>query len=123
MGRKEYYQFDADEGIIEPMPEQAVQKALEEAGLRVDKWKVFKQVVGAVASGCASIVINRYLKAQLPEPSSTIEKIVTGVGVYFVTGVVGSAVEKYAEQELDDWKETVMTVKDNIEDAADKERR
>lgn len=116
MGKKEYYQFDAEEGVVEPMPEKAVQKALEEAGLKVSKWKVFKQIVGAVASGCASIVISKYLKTQLPEPASTLEKAVTGVGVYFVTGVVGSAVGKYADQELEDWKETVMTVKDGLQE-------
>lgn len=119
MGRKEYYQFDADEGSIEPMPEHVVQKALEEAGLRVDKWKVFKQIVGCIASGCASMVINKYLKAQLPETTSAFEKATVGIGVYFVTGMVGSAVGKYAEQELESWKETVMTVKDGIEEASE----
>lgn len=122
MGRKEYYEFDADNGNIEPMPEHVVQKALEEAGLRVDKWKVFKQIVGCVASGCASVVINRYLKTQLGDTMSMTEKVVSGIGIYFITGIVGSAVGKYAEQELEEWKETVMTVKDEIDEATAKSK-
>lgn len=122
MGRKEYYEFDAESGNIEPMPEHVVQKALEEAGLRVDKWKVFKQIVGCIASGCASVVINRYLKTQLGESMSMTEKVVSGIGIYFITGIVGSAVDKYAEQELEEWKETVMTVKEEIDEAMSKSK-
>jgi hypothetical protein len=117
MGKKEYYEFDSENGQIEQMPEHVVQKALEEAGLKVNKWKVFKQVVGCVASGCASIVVSKYLKAQVGDSMTLAERIVSGIGVYFITGVVGSAVGKYAEQELEDWKETIMTVKDELEES------
>ena len=72
---------------------------------RIDKWKLFKEGVKMVASGCASIVASRYLKSNMPEASSVFDKAVMGVGTYFLTGVVGAAASNYVEKELDDLKE------------------
>lgn len=78
----------------------------------VDKWSLFKKIVGTVASGCATIVISKYMKASMPETDSMVDKAVMGVGMYFITGIVGSKVAKYAEQELDEWKDSIMQMKD-----------
>ena len=112
---KEYYEFDPDKNEIKPIEAEAAY--IEAAPGKIDKWKIFKQVIGMVASGCASVVVSRYLKASLPEPQNTFESVVTGVGTYLITGVVGSKVAKYAEQELDEWRDSVMMVKDTVEEA------
>jgi hypothetical protein len=76
---------------------------------RIDKWKLFKEGVKMVASGCASIVASRYLKSNMPEASSVFDKAVMGVGTYFLTGVVGAAAANYVEKELDDLKEGIIS--------------
>lgn len=106
---KEYYEFDTETKEISPTQEK--KGGIREAVAKIDKWKLFKQVVGMAASGCASVVVNRYLKASLPEPQSAFESAVTGVGVYFITGIVGSKVSKYAEQELDEWRDSITEIK------------
>lgn len=114
---KEYYKFDADKNEITPVDKAEIIE--EDASPRFDKWKLFKQVAGMVASGCASVVVSRYLKANLPEPANVFESAVTGVGMYFITGIVGAKVAKYAEQELDEWRDSVMMVKETVEEAKD----
>lgn len=108
---KEYYEYDPDANELKAVSEKVAKKG---RGIfsGVDKWKVFKQVVGMVASGCASVVINRYLRANMPQPANTFETVVNGVGTYFITGVVGATVSKYAEQELDEWRDSVMIAKE-----------
>lgn len=125
---KQYYEFDTDtEKVTRNVTEEVLKKEEPKKKLDIfkgiDKWKVFKQVVGAVASGCASIVVSKYLKANIPESSSAFEKGVMGVGTYFITGVVGSAVAKYAEQELDDWRDSIMIAKaaEDVEAEQEKE--
>lgn len=75
---------------------------------KVDKWKIFKESVKLLASGCASVVVSRYLKSNMPEASSTFDKAVMGVGTYFLTGIVGSAASNYVEKELDELKDGFM---------------
>lgn len=110
--KKEYYEFDPESKEIQPIEEGSIKAKL----LKIDKWKVFKQIAGAIASGCASVVVSRYLKANMPDTQNVFESAVTGVGMYAITGVVSSAVSKYAEQELDEWKDSIMTVKDTVEE-------
>lgn len=81
---------------------------------KVDKWKVFKQVVGAAASGCATVVMHKYLKASLPEAENMFDKAVMAAGTYFITGVVGAKVTKYVEQELDEWHDSITQVKGSV---------
>jgi hypothetical protein len=112
--KKEYYEFDPASKEIQPVDMKAVIK--EKAG-KIDKWKLFKQVAGAVASGCASIVVSRYLKASMPPAQNVAETAIMGVGTYLITGVVGQQVAKYAEQELDDWRDSIMMVKETVDEA------
>lgn len=112
---KQYYEFDTEENKITANVTDKVKSKMDEAGgifAKVDKWKIFKQAVGMIASGCASVVVSKYLKANIPESSTAFEKGVMGVGMYMITGVVGSKVAKYAEQELDEWRDSVMMVKE-----------
>ncbi len=114
MGKKEYYEFDTEtKTVTKNVTEEVLKKKKPKNDILkgIDKWKVCKQIVGAVASGCASIVISKYLKANIPESSNAFEKGVMGIGIYFITGVVGSKVAKYAEEELDEWRDSVMMVK------------
>lgn len=113
---KEYYEFDPNTKEIKPMKDGKVKKS-KQIFDGLDKWKLAKQVVSTMASGCASIVISRYLKANMPETESIVEKAVMGVGMYFVTGIVGSMAAKYAEQEMDSWRESVIKSKDILEDS------
>lgn len=113
---KEYYEFDPDTKEIKPMKEGKLKKS-KPIFDGLDKWKMAKQVVSTVASGCASIVISRYLKANMPATENIVEKAVMGVGMYFVTGVVGSMAAKYAEQEMDSWRQSVAMSKDILEDS------
>lgn len=124
MGRKKYYEFDEDTKTITGDVTDKVKDKVDGVGgalAKIDKWKVFKQVVGMAASGCASIVISKYLKANIPDSSNLVEKGVMGVGMYMITGVVGSTVAKYAEQELDEWRDSVMMVKDAVDGAEEEE--
>lgn len=91
--KRGYYKYDDGEDVKKP-------------GIfsKVDKWGLFKTCVKMVASGCASVVVNRYLKANLPEASNMFEKAAMGVGVYFITGSVSAAVSNYADKELEDAK-------------------
>lgn len=75
---------------------------------KVNKKELFKHVGSMVASGCATIVISRYLKANMPESQNMFEKAVTGVGLYFITGVVGSKVAEYTENEIDSLYDTLV---------------
>ena len=74
----------------------------------VDKWKVFKHVVSMAASGCASMVVSRYFKANMPESQNMFEKAVTGIGMYCITGIVSTKVAEYAEAELESFRESVI---------------
>ena len=76
---------------------------------RIDKWKLFKEGIKMVASGCASVVASRYLKSNMPEASSAFDKAVMGVGTYFITGIVGAAASNYVEKELDDFKDGIIS--------------
>lgn len=96
MNRDKYYEYDSDTGEIRELDEEEMEKA------KIDKWEVAKKIVGACASGCATMVVSRYLKLNMPETSSIYERAIMGIGVYFITGVVGSKVAKYAEQEIED---------------------
>lgn len=112
---KEYYEYDTDTNSIKPVVKDGKPKKeskVKGAFAKVDKWKLFKQVVGAVASGCASVVMSKYLRANMPGSDSAFEKAVMGVGVYFITGVVGSKVAKYTEEELDEWRDSVLEAKE-----------
>ena len=78
---------------------------------KIDKWKLFKQVATMAMSGCATVVVSRYLKANMPEDTTVAEKVVTGIGMYCITGIVGTKVAEYADQELESWRESI-TIKD-----------
>ena len=115
---KEYYEFDTDEhkitaNVTERM--KTTEKA-ENMLAKVDKWKLFKQTVSMIASGCASVVMSKYLKANMPESSTMFEKAVMGVGTYFLTGVVGANVSKYVDGELDEWRDSIMSIKEASDD-------
>ena len=107
---KEYYEFDTDTSELKPMKKEKKQRKPILEG--VDKWKLAKQVVSTVASGCATIALSRYLKANMPETENIVEKAVMGIGMYFITGVAGSMAAKYAEQEMDSWRDSMMADKD-----------
>lgn len=108
MAKKEYYEFDSETGAIEPVDESTVVQKLK----GIDKWKLFKQCVTMAASGCASVVISKYLKGNMPDSANTFEKAVMGIGMYCITGVVSSAVAKYADEELDEWRDSIMMAKE-----------
>lgn len=83
----------------------------------VDKWKLFKHVAAMAASGCASVVVSRYFKANMPESQNVFEKAVTGVGMYFITGIVSTKVSEYVEAELDTFRDGIVKeVADGRED-------
>jgi len=100
MPQKDYYSYEENE------PEEK-----KKLFANIDKWKVFKQVFSMAASGCATMVVSRYLKANMPESDNMIEKAVMGVGMYFITGIVGAKVADYADAELDSWKESIVKCK------------
>ena len=106
---KEYYEFDNETNEIKPLEKDRKKKKAKGIFDGVDKWKLAKQVIGTVASGCVSIMVSRYLKANMPETDSIVEKAVMGVGMYFFTGVAGSMAAKYAEDELESWRESITT--------------
>ena len=96
MAGKKYYKYDEED---------SKGYSVKEVLKQVKAWDAFKGAVGLVAGGCAAAVMNRYLKGALPEETSTFGKVVTAVGVYFVTGFVGSTVDKHVRNEMDDiWK-------------------
>lgn len=108
--KKEYYEYNPEEGKIEPMKD-GIKLAIK----RIDKWGIFKHAIGMAASGCASVVISKYLKANMPASESMFDKAVMGLGMYFITGLVGSAVAKHVEEDLDEYKD-IFTVKEEIDD-------
>lgn len=75
-------------------------------------WDIAKTGVGLVASGCATVVLHRYLKGVVPADTTLVEKIVTGLGIYFVAGMVGNKVEKYVYSEMDDIREMFKSAGD-----------
>ena len=68
MRRNKYYEFD---GGQEEKKERKVGKLIK----KVDKWKLAKKAISLAASGCASIVVGKYLEASLPEMETLFEKI------------------------------------------------
>ena len=106
MRKKEYYEYDPEAKKLEP-----VTNNLKLAFKKVDKWGIFKHAIGMVASGCASIVISKYLKANMPPTENVVDKAVMGVGMCFITGLVGSAVAKHAEADLDEFKD-IFTIEE-----------
>ena len=110
---KEYYEFDTATSELKPVNEEKKKRKPIFDG--VDKWKIAKQVVSTVASGCVSIALSRYLKVNMPETENIVEKAVMGVGMYFITGVAGSMAAKYAEQEMDSWRESILLDRDILE--------
>lgn len=110
MRKKEYYEYDPEENKLAP-----VKNNLRVAFKKVDKWGVFKRVVGMAASGCASVVISKYLKANMPPTDNMFDKAVMGIGMYFITGLVGSAVAKHAEADLDEFKD-IFTIEEDEND-------
>ena len=108
---KDYYVYDV----------RAKEDKPEKKGIfsKIDKWKLFKQVVAMAASGCATMVVSRYLKANMPESENMFERATMAVGMYCITGIVGTKVAEYADQELDSWRESVTKVEALAEGAED----
>lgn len=100
---KNYYSYEKTEPVLDLKKEK-------KPGIfsKVNKKELFKHVGSMVASGCATIVISRYLKANMPESQNIFEKAITGVGLYFITGVVGSKVAEYTENEIDSLYDTLV---------------
>lgn len=107
---KELYEYDTEKKEIKPAKGGSIRMAWR----KLDKWNLFKKIVSVAAGGCASAMVKKYLQANLPEAQSTAEAVVTGVGVYFVTGVVADKVSEYTAKELDDWKDSIVAAKDEI---------
>lgn len=99
---KDYYAYEKDKEEGKPK---------KHLFSKIDKWKVFKQIATMAMSGCATVVVSRYLKANMPEDTTVAEKVVTGIGMYCITGIVGTKVAEYADQELESWRESI-TIKD-----------
>lgn len=111
----EYYEYDTERDVIKPMKKKDVKKKKLGFLKKVDKWALFKEILSVAAGGCASHMVNRYLHANLPESDSTVERIMTGVGVYFVTGVVADKVSDYTAQELEGFKEKLKAAREELE--------
>ena len=115
---KEYWEFDPATKEIEPIEKE---KALETArGVlsRVDKWKVFKGLASTVASGCASAVIVKCAENAMPENMTLAEKVISKIGLYFISGLVSAKVSEQVEGDLEEWKELVMS---SVEQEKEKE--
>ena len=119
MLKKTYVEVSSDKGRGADKAKK--RDSLAKAWSRVDKWSVVKKGVGLLASGCASVVISRYLSANMPECDSPVDKAVTWVGTYFLTGLVCSKVSKYAEMELDELRESVTIITEDDKAAEPKE--
>lgn len=113
---KEYYEFDTATSELKPMDDSKKKKKRKDIFANVDKWKLAKQIVGAMASGCASIMVGKYLRSSMPATDSMMEKAVMDVGMYVVTGIVGSAAMKYVDQEMDAFRESITIASDIPED-------
>lgn len=85
----------------------------------IDKWGIFKQAACMAASGCATVVVHKLLKTNIPAADNVLEKAVIGVGTYFVTGVVGAKVAEYCEEELDQLKEAALLGKESADGRED----
>jgi hypothetical protein len=101
---KDYYAYEKAQEEENPKPKKRIFS-------KIDKWKVFKQIASMAMSGCATVVVSRYLKANMPQDTTVAEKVVTGIGMYCITGIVGTKVAEYADQELESWRESI-TIKD-----------
>ena len=115
---KEYYEFDPATKEIAPIEKE---KALDKArGVlsRVDKWKVFKGLASTVASGCASAVIVKCAESAMPENMTLAEKVISKIGLYFISGLVSAKVSEQVEGNLEEWKELVMS---SVEQGKDEE--
>lgn len=108
---KDYYIYETEKKEEKP----------EKKGIfsKIDKWKLVKQIVAMAASGCATMVVSRYLKANMPESENMFERATMAVGMYCITGIVGTKVAEYADQELDSWRESVTKVEALAEGADD----
>ena len=84
-------------------------------------WDIAKTVAGLAAGGCAATVANRYLKNVVPESPSTCGKIVTAIGVYFITGVIGNAVDKHVRAEMDDVRKAIREADEAVRAAREAE--
>ena len=80
----------------------------------IDGWDIAKAGVGIVASGCATVMVHKYLKGVIPIGNSVPEKILTGVGIYFVSGMVGNKVESYVCSEMEFMKQTFKNAGDAV---------
>lgn len=109
---KEYYEYDTEKKKITRMKDKKKRGFLK----NVDKWAVVKRASAMIASGCASAMINRYFKANLPQPTSVMEKVITSAGVYFVTGMVAEKVSEYVESEVDDWRQSLETAANEMKE-------
>lgn len=107
---KDYYSYEKEE-------EKPKKKGIFS---KIDKWKLFKQVATMAMSGCATVVVSRYLKANMPEDTTVAEKAITAVGMYCITGIVGTKVAEYADKELEDWRKSI-TIADAEEEADGRE--
>ena len=121
MNKEHYDSYSEENGAKEIYVDETEQQSESEEttkkkASKINKWKLFKQAFGMVASGCASVVISRYLKENVPHTDSIAEKAVIGIGTYFITGIVSAKVAKYAEAELDEWKDSVIMIKDTVEE-------
>ena len=96
---REYYAYE---------PEEEEKKRKKTIFSKIDKWEVFKNVATMAASGCATVMVNKYLKASMPDSKGIFDKVVTGIGAYFVTGLIGSKVAEYCDKELESMRENMM---------------
>lgn len=83
---------------------------------KTSKWDIFKKFAGAAASGCATMVVSKYLKENVPAGDNLPERVALTVGMYFLTGLVSSKVAKYAEAELDDFHDSIVKAKEVSDD-------
>ena len=111
MKRKKYY------------GEKEEQKKPRLSDLNIDGWDILKAVVGLTASSCATVALHKYAKNAVPEDISFAEKAVTAVGIYFVTGMVGNQVGKYARSEIDSLKEAVANANEAIRKAKEEREK
>lgn len=104
MAKKEYYDYDFDDDKVLFGKRK---KGKVRIFSKIDKWEVLKSGVSMAASGCATVVVSKYLKANMPEAESMVDKFIMGAGAYFITGLVGSKVAEYCDKELDDFRRAV----------------
>lgn len=103
MASRKYFAYEETKEQLEEI-ENARPKGLKRIFSKVDKWKLVKGGVSMAASGCATVVVSKYLKANMPAAEGIFDKAVMGVGLYFITGVVGAKVADYCDKELDEFR-------------------